>query len=99
MSTNSNFATVVLQILVEERKTAHRELWNNGKEPQLFQVVDVVKARVQVQYKSDTGEVKKLYYQSRGPFQIESVLGKNSYEVQQYNEPESSTRKYKITDL
>ena len=54
---------------------------------------------MQVQYKSETGEVKKLFYQSRGPFQIKSVLVNNSYKVQRYNEPESATRNYKDTDL
>ena len=85
MSTKSIFATAVLQILAKERRTAHRKCWNNVKEPQLFQVRDVVKDYVQVQPKFDTVEVKKLSYQARRPFQIKSVLGNNSDEVQIYN--------------
>ena len=44
VSTNSTFATAVLRVIVEERRTAHHEHWNNGEEPQLFQVGDIVKA-------------------------------------------------------
>ena len=44
----------LLQILAEERQTHHCKRWNNGKEPQLFQVGDVAKAHVQFQSKSDT---------------------------------------------
>ena len=96
---DSTFTTAVLQLIVEERRTAHRKHWNNGKEPQLFLVVDVVKAHVQFQSKYDTVEVKKMSYQARRPFQIKSVLGNNSYEVKLYNKLKSSTRKYKGTDL
>ena len=99
VSTNSNFMTAVLKIIVEERRNAHRERWNNENVPQMFQVRDVVKTHVQVQSKYDTGEVKKVSCQARGPFQIKSVLGNNSYEAHQYNEPESATRKFKGTDL
>ena len=36
VSMKSTFATEVLQMMVGERRTAHRKLWNNGNEPQLF---------------------------------------------------------------
>ena len=40
-----------------------------------------------------------LSSQTHGPFQVKSVLGNNSYKVQQSNKPEAATRKYKDTDL
>ena len=87
MSTNSQFVILVLQIIIEERRTSHVELWNKKMQQQIFNVGDVVKAHIQVQSKSETVEVKKLSYLSWGPFQVKTVLGKDSYEVQRYNEP------------
>ena len=55
VSKNSTFTTAVLQIIVEERLTDHCKQWRNGKENQLFQVRDTVKAHVKFQSKSDKG--------------------------------------------
>jgi hypothetical protein len=99
VSGNSTFAIGVLQTLIEERRTAHRDRWNKSRVPQEFKVGDVVKVHIQVQSKAASGEVKKLSYQARGPFQVIKCLDHNSYEVQRYNEPESATRKYKGTEL
>ena len=99
VSNNSKFATSVVQILVEERREAHRLRWNKDKVEQLFELGDVVKAHVQVASKAATGEVGKLSYQAKGPFQISKIMGHNSYEVKRYNDPESASRKYKGTEL
>ena len=99
VSNNSKFATSVVQILVEERREAHRLRWNKDKIEQLFELGDVVKAHVQVTSKAATGEVGKLSYQAKGPFQISKIMGHNSYEVKRYNDPESASRKYKGTEL
>jgi len=48
---------------------------------------------------TETGEIGKLSYQAKGPFQITKVLGYNPYEVQGYDNPESAVRKYKGTEL
>jgi len=45
------------------------------------------------------GVVSKLSYRAKGPFSITADLGKNSFEVQQYDDPSSSKRKYKNTDI
>ena len=97
-----NFATAVVQILVEERRLAHNQR-NNAKAskapgPQ-FKVGDVVKAHVQVNSQAKDGKVKKLSYRARGPFQITKDLGHNSYEVQRYDQPQSATRQYKGSQL
>ena len=99
VSNDSTFATAVLQVLVEERRTAHRERSNQGQEESPFKVGDVVKAHVQVQSNASTGVVAKLSYRAKGPFQIIEDLGHNSYYVQRYNEPNSAKRKYKGQDL
>ena len=81
VSNDSKFATSVLQVLIEERRTTHRTRWNNDRAAKEFKVGDVVKAHVQVQSNASRGEVKKLTYQARGPFQIKEVLEGNSYLV------------------
>ena len=70
VSNDSAFATSVLQVLIEERRKLHRERWNSDHTVTPFEVGDVVKAHVQVQSNSNSGVVKKLSFQARGPFQI-----------------------------
>ena len=60
---------------------------------------DIVKAHVQVQSNAAKGQVGKLSYQARGPFNIESDLGHQSFEVQKLDKPTAATRKYKSADL
>jgi len=81
VSNDSKFATSIVQILMEERRDAHRLRWNKDKVEQPFEIGDVVKAHVQVTSKVETGEVGKLSYQAKGPFQISGILGHNAYEV------------------
>ena len=99
VSNDSKFSIAVLQILIEERRTAHRDRHNQQCKTAPFKVGDVVKAHVQVQSKSSIGQVGKLSYKARGPFQIIEDLGHGSYLVQRYNEPTASKRKYKATEL
>ena len=68
VSTNSTFSTAVLQILVEERRTAHRERWNKGNHLKPFQVGDVVKVHIQIQFNADEGLVKKTFLSSKRAF-------------------------------
>ena len=90
-SNDSHFSTSVLKILVEERSTAHRELWNANRVLQSFAVGDVVKAQIQVQSNISNGIVFKLSYRAKDPFQIVKVLQADSYLVQPYNQPTSAT--------
>ena len=52
-----------------------------------------------LQSKLDKGEVSKLSYRARGPFQIIEDLGSDSYNIKGYNDANSTVRKYKGTDL
>ena len=65
VSNDSEFAISVFKVLIEERRTAHRERWNEGKEITPFAVGDVVKAYVQVQCNSKTGSVKIIFPSTR----------------------------------
>ena len=99
VSNDSNFATSVLQLLIDDRRSAHQERVNKNSIASTLKVGDIVKAHVQVQSNSSKGEVAKLSYRVRGPFTIVKDLGHGSFEVQPYNNPSAATRKYKSSDL
>ena len=86
----------MLQVLLEERRTYMRDRNNADKQECNLKVGDVVKAHVQTQSIAKSGIVGKLSYGAKGPFIITAGLGTGSYEVQRYNDPNSSRRKYKI---
>ena len=52
-----------------------------------------------LQSKLDKGEVNKLSYRARGPFQIIGDLESDSYHAKRYNDANCSARKYKGTYL
>ena len=99
ISTDGEFSLFVLQIMIEERRSTHCNRKNEGKYLCTLKVGDVVKAHVQVQSRSDTGLVGKLSYRARENYIITKNLGNISFEVQQYDEEGSTTRKYKNTEL
>ena len=99
VSTDSTFALSILQVLIDDRRSAHRLRHNEGKLPCALKVGDVVKAHVQVQSNADNGVVGKLSYRARGPFIITTDLGGGSFEVQRYGDTAAATRKYKNTEL
>ena len=57
VSIDSTFATSVLQVLIEERRTAHRDQWNTKRAATRFHVGDILRAYVQVPSNSATGSV------------------------------------------
>ena len=97
--TNSTFSLNLLQILIEERRTAHKDRQNKGKIQCSLKIGDVLKAHIQVQSRVDSGIVGKLLYHARGPFIIIKDLDMNSFEVQRYADPDSTVREYKNTEL
>ena len=99
VSTDSDFAVSVLQILIQERRDTHRDRHNSDKRLCDLKIGDVVKAHVQVNSVASKGVVGKLSYRAKGPFVITKDLGHNSFEVQSYDDPSSSNRKYKNTKL
>ena len=99
IGTESETATSILQLLIEDRRHQHKQRHNASKSPSNLQVGDVVTAHVQVQSNSKTGDVKKLSYRSRGPFLIVKDKGFGTFEVQPYNNPSAPTRLYKGIDL
>ena len=100
VSTYSTFSLSILQVLIEERRTAHRDLKKKTKEKKEYslKVGNVVKVHVQVQSRADTCIVGKLVYRTRCPFIITKDLGMNSFEVQHYGQPGLSEHKYKHSE-
>ena len=74
VSNNSQFATSILQILIKERQTAHREQWNQNQSAPEFKVDGAVEAHVQVKPKLYPGGVTKHAYRAWLPFQIKMFL-------------------------
>ena len=81
ISFNLQFSISVLQILIDERRSAHSERWNKNREAYKFNKGDVTKAHLQVQSKLDNGDVDKLSYRARRSFRIIEDLGSDSYHV------------------
>ena len=71
VSTDSQFTTLVLQVLVEERCTRHREHHNSTiTTTTSLKVGDIVKSHVHVQSKSESVIVNNLSYKAKGIFII-----------------------------
>ena len=85
--------------MIEERRTAHRDIQTKGKIQCSLKIGDIVNAHVQLQSRVDTGIVGKLSYRARGLFMITKDLGMSSFEVQCYGKPDSAVRKYKNIEL
>ena len=99
VSTNSQFTISVLKILIEESRTAHHKRWKKVNQQNKFKVGGVMKDHIEVRSKAEIGEVNKISYQARGPFQVLKVLVYVSYESQRYKEPKSSILNKNSTDL
>ena len=85
VSTYSQFATPVLQVLVENIRKRHRELHNSTiNATTSLKLGDIVKSHVQVQSKSESVIVKTIIYQAKGPFVVTKDLHHNAFEVKPY---------------
>ena len=81
ISIDANFTVSVLNIFIEDRRTAHQERHNKDKLICKIMVGEVVKAHVQVNSVTSKGVVGKLSYRAKGPFIITADLVHNSFEV------------------
>ena len=82
VSTESQFATSVLQVLLEDRLMHHQERHNSTiNATTSLKVGGVVKAHVQVQSENDSGIAKNISYQAKGPFIVTKDVHHNAFEV------------------
>ena len=93
------FAKQLLAYLVEDRRTAHRERINEGRNLIKFKPGDFVMGRVAVQSKKSIQRVGKLVYQSKGPFVVVEDTGNDAYLVRRYGKPNGPLMKYMTQDL
>ena len=85
VSNQSQFASSVLKILVEERGIYHCLHHNDTIKVAHFQVGDVVKLHVQAHSNTDKHIVGKLSYQVKRTVSVVQVRPVKSYLVQHYN--------------
>ena len=97
--TNSHrhFASTILKILIENRRTTHAERINNAKKFVLLKAGDIVMARTALQ--SDLSKNIVASYSVRGPYQILRITGLGSYFVRKLNKPDSPELKFMAHDL
>ena len=79
---SKHFTTEILKILIEGRRTVHRERINNSRKIVSFFAGNVTMARKEVQSNKSTNKVGKLCYQIRGPFTTVKSTRHGIYTVQ-----------------
>jgi hypothetical protein len=83
----------LLKLLIEERRTRHREMANKHKSKRSFQPADLVLVRKQVTSKAAEGEPAKLTLKARGPCRALEAAGENSYFIQKLPAVQSLTKR------
>ncbi len=82
-----------MKLLIEERRTRHREMANKHKIKRSFQPGDLVLVRKQVTSKAAEGEPAKLTLKARGPCRALEAAGENSYFIQKLPAVQSLTKR------
>jgi hypothetical protein len=83
----------LLKLLIEERRTRHREMANQNKKKRSFQPGDMVLVRKQVTSKATEGKPAKLTLKARGPYRVLEEAGENSYFIQKLPAVQSLTKR------
>ena len=74
--------SVMLQILIAERRERHRDLANQGRKVRKFNLGDLVIVRKQVQSSAEKGIPAKQKFKWKGIYKVVEKLGEKSYNVQ-----------------
>ena len=93
------FSTEILKILIEDRRTAHRDRINNNCNVVTLLHGDVVMARREVMNDKAKNKVGKLTYQVSGPFVITKATGHGSYYARKFKDKNSAEQKFMVEDL
>ena len=88
--------SVMLQILVAERRDRHRELANKGRYTRQFNIGDLVIIRKQTQSSSDKGIPAKQKFKWKGIYRVVEKLSDKSYHVQKLLTMQGSGRPGKL---
>ena len=93
------FATEILEILIEDRRTTHRKRINNKRNVVTLQDGDIVMARREVMSDKTKNRVGKLTYQVSGPFRITRSTSHGSYYAWKLKNKNSVEQKFMAEDL
>ena len=96
---NRHFATAILKILIEDRRTAHVERINNNINIVSMRPDDFVMDRTAVQSDKSKDKVAKLNYVTRGSFQIVQGTGRGGCIVRKLHKLDSPELKFMSEDL
>ena len=96
---NRHFATAILKILIEDRRTAHVERINNNINIVSMRPDDFVMDRTAVQSDKSKDKVAKLNYVARGSFQIVQGTGRGGCIVRKLHKLDSPELKFISEDL
>ena len=84
---NVSFARDLLAWLLDDKRANHRERANERRRLVSYKEGDVVMVRTVIHSNKAKGIVKKLVYQSRGPYTIVSASSKGTYNCKKYGKP------------
>ena len=93
------FATEILEILIEDRRTTHRKRINNKRNVVTLQDGDIVMARREVMSDKTKNRVGKLTYQVSGPFRVTRSTGHGSYYARKLKNKNSVEHTFMAEDL
>jgi ribosomal protein L21E len=88
--------SMMLQILVAERRERHRDLANQGRTVRKFNVGDLVIIRKQVQSSAEKGMPAKQQFKWKGIYRVMEKLSEKSYNVQKLPTVQGKGRPGKI---
>ena len=96
---NHHFATTILKIFIEDRRTTHVERINNNRNIVSMRPDDFVMDRAAVQSDKSKDKVAKLNYVARGSFQIVQGTGRGGCIVRKLHKLDSPELKFISEDL
>ena len=95
LATRLSACREVAKLLVEEKRSYHRELVNAcWPDPHVYSVGDIVFARCAVKSDSKRGIIDKLQYAFTGPWQVTAILKGASYELVHCNNNKKFEKKH-----
>ena len=99
IDSNRYFASVILKILIEDRRTVHTERINNNRNIVRILPGYLVMDRTTVQSDEANDKVAKRCYAERGPFQIICSTSHGGYMVRKLNKLGSPEFKFMFEDF
>ena len=99
IDSNHHFASAILKILVEDRRTAHTERINYSRNIVTMYPGDIIIARTAIQSDKATDKLAKLCYTVRGSFQIVIGTNRGNYIVRKSNKTVSPKFKFISEEL